>query len=114
MPASVRTLSRGAIAAALVACAACGQPAPPDIILVSLDTLRRDQVGLYGGAGDSLTPTLDALGGESVVFEDAWAQVPFTLPSHMSIFTGLYPDVHGVERKTARLQELESIADLAR
>jgi arylsulfatase A-like enzyme len=105
MPASVRTLGRGAIAAALVACAACGQPAPPDIILVSLDTLRRDQVGLYGGAGESLTSTLDALGGESVVFEDAWAQVPFTLPSHMSIFTGLYPDVHGVERKTARLAD---------
>lgn len=89
----------------LIACAACGRPAPPDIILVSLDTLRRDAVGLYGAAGASLTPNLDALARESVVFEDAWAQVPFTLPSHMSMFTSLYPDVHGVERKTALLSE---------
>ena len=89
--------------------AGCG-PAPtevaaPDIVLISLDTLRRDAVGTFNPAGGSVTPNLDALVSQTVVFQDAWAQVPFTLPSHMSIFTGLYPDVHGVERKKSRLAE---------
>ncbi len=77
----------------------------PDIIFISLDTLRRDHVGLYGDGGASLTPAIDSLAAESVVFDDAWAQVPFTPASHMTMFTGLYADVHGVDRKTARLAE---------
>lgn len=92
-----------AVAAASVA-AGCGQQ-QPDIIFISLDTLRRDHVGLYGDGGVSLTPAIDRLAAESVLFEDAWAQVPFTPASHMSMFTGLYADVHGVDRKTAQLAE---------
>jgi arylsulfatase A-like enzyme len=99
------SLRRWTVAALLVTVAACGRPAPPDIIVISLDTLRRDEVGIVSGEPGSRTPTLDALAAESLVFTDAWAQVPFTLPSHMSIFTGLYPDVHGVERKAARLAD---------
>jgi arylsulfatase A-like enzyme len=94
--------------AASAAAAACGAPpagnAPPTIIMISLDTLRRDHVGLYGG-GATLTPVLDSLAAEAVVFDNAWAQVPFTLASHMTMFTGLYADVHGVDRKTARLSD---------
>lgn len=99
---------KGAVIAALL-CAAfvsgCAAPPPvarpPDIILVSLDTLRRDAVGLWN---DQIqTPNLDAIAGQAVVFDDAWAQIPFTLPSHMSVFTGLHPGVHRVERKTSRL-----------
>jgi len=62
---------------------------PPDIIVISLDTLRRDEVGIVSGE-PAAAPHPRRLAGESVVFEDAWAQVPFTLPSHMSIFTSLY------------------------
>jgi arylsulfatase A-like enzyme len=76
---------------------------PPDIVLVSLDTLRRDHVGAYRPGEASFTPTLDDFAASAVVFENAYAQIPFTLPSHMSMFTGLYPDVHQVERKKARL-----------
>jgi arylsulfatase A-like enzyme len=93
----------------VLAAAACGGPSAelrsPDIVLISLDTLRRDHVDGYRDDGAALTPNLRALADESVVFDDAWAQVQFTLPSHMSIFTGLYPDVHGVDRKRSRLGE---------
>lgn len=97
----------GAVLPVLLIAVACSTPPqpPPDIVLISLDTLRRDAVGLYGPDTETATPNLDAIAAESVVFDDAWAQVPFTLPSHMSIFTGLYPDVHGVERKRSTLSE---------
>lgn len=74
----------------------------PSVILISLDTLRQDHVESYG-TGESLTPNLDALAAEAVVFEDSFAQIPFTLPSHLSMFTSLYPDAHGVDDETETL-----------
>ncbi len=71
------------------------QPAPPSIVLLTIDTLRADRVGAYG-AGSGRTPTLDALAAEGVVVEDAWASVPLTLPSHATILSGLEPPHHGV------------------
>lgn len=78
-----------------------GQDRLPDIVLISIDTLRRDAVGLY--SGESVTPRLDRWGAHAVVFERAYVPMPFTLPSHMSMFTGLYPAAHGVDRETAAL-----------
>jgi hypothetical protein len=74
-----------------------GPPAPAagGYILISIDTLRADHLGLYGYQRDT-SPFLDALGARSVVFDHAFAQIPGTLPSHMSLFTGLYPEEHGV------------------
>jgi arylsulfatase A-like enzyme/Flp pilus assembly protein TadD len=66
-----------------------------DLILVTIDTLRFDRVGVDGGPGD-VTPTIDQLGKDGVVFLDATAQAPLTLPSHASILTGRYPPGHGV------------------
>ncbi len=77
----------------------------PDIIVISLDTLRRDAVGSWNDDPRVQTPNLDRIAKTAVVFDDAWAQIPFTLPSHMSVFTGLYPDVHGVDRKKSRLAD---------
>ncbi len=77
----------------------------PPIILISLDTFRRDALGAEGPGGGTLTPHLDALGADSVTFTAARAQIPFTLASHMSMFTGLYPDVHGVAAEDRRLPE---------
>jgi arylsulfatase A-like enzyme len=65
------------------------------IVLVSLDTLRADHMGLYGYARDT-TPALDALARESLVFERALAPAAWTLISHMTMLTGLYPNQHGV------------------
>lgn len=66
----------------------------PNVILITVDTLRADRVG-PPGAG-SLTPNIDALAGDGAVFSNAIAQVPLTLPSHTTILTGIYPMSHGV------------------
>jgi len=65
------------------------------VVLITLDTTRADHLGCYGSAS-ARTPALDTLAGEGVVFENALCTVPVTLPSHSSIFTGLYPGQHGV------------------
>lgn len=67
----------------------------PDILLVTLDTARADELRPYGGAG-ARTPNIDRLAAEGLVFEDAIAPVPETRPSHLTIFTSLYPRDHGV------------------
>src|SRR5262250_2157271 len=56
------------------------------VVLVSIDTLRADHLPAYGYAGVA-TPNLDALRGDAVLFENAYSQVPLTLPSHTTIFT---------------------------
>ncbi|MEZ5331659.1 MAG: sulfatase [Thermoanaerobaculia bacterium] len=79
-----------------LACFACdGGGRRPNLILVSVDTLRADHLGTYGYERET-SPFLDALADSGVVFERAFAQVPGTLPSHMSMFTGLYPAQHDV------------------
>jgi arylsulfatase A-like enzyme/Tfp pilus assembly protein PilF len=69
--------------------------APPDIILITIDTLRADSLG-FAGQKNVETPFLDKLAGESVVFTNAHAHNVVTLPSHTNILTGLYPYQHGV------------------
>ena len=66
----------------------------PNVLLVTIDTLRADHVGCYGAAAAS-TPTLDALARRGVRFETAVAHVPLTGPSHASILTGHTPPAHG-------------------
>ena len=72
------------------------QPAPASlsVVLITLDTLRADVLGCYGGG--VATPHIDRLAREGVLFEQATATVPLTLPSHSSILTGLLPVRHGV------------------
>jgi arylsulfatase A-like enzyme/tetratricopeptide (TPR) repeat protein len=74
-----------------------GRPAaaPPNILLVTIDTLRADRVGAYG-AKSPATPVMDRLAREGVLFEQATVQVPLTRPSHVSILTGEYPFTHGI------------------
>ncbi len=67
---------------------------PPDLILVTLDTLRADALGCYGGPPD--TPFLDQLAGEGIRFEEALSACNSTLPSHTSILTGQAVPTHGV------------------
>ena len=73
---------------------ACGAPAPVSLVFVSLDTVRRDHLSAYGYERET-SPRLEALAGESAVFDNAFAQHVNTHPSHASMFTGLYPNVHG-------------------
>lgn len=83
-----------ALAASVLA--ACGGPrARPNVVLISIDTLRADRLPAYGYATGS-TPALDALARDGVRFDAAYANYPLTLPSHVSLFTGLLPPRHGV------------------
>src|SRR6266496_4932417 len=72
-----------------------------NVVLVTIDTVRADHVGCYG-AHDVQTPTLDTLASDGIVFDDAVAQVPLTLPSHAAILTGMYPFQNGVQDFTGR------------
>src|SRR5260370_31355914 len=63
------------------------KPPRPNILIITVDTLRADRVGCYGYAG-GLTPNVDALAKDGVVFERGVAQVPLTWPPHAAIFTG--------------------------
>lgn len=85
--------------------------APRLVVLVSIDTLRPDHLGLYGYARFT-SPILDAFSRRGVVFEDASAAAPWTLPSHASLLTGLYPKSHRAVTFETRLPE--EIPTLAR
>ncbi len=67
----------------------------PNVVLITLDTTRADHLGCYGGTA-ARTPALDALAREGVLFEQAAASTPLTLPAHSTIMTGMYPTYHGV------------------
>src|SRR6266852_680633 len=62
----------------------------PNIILITLDTTRADRMGFLGSKR-GVTPNLDALASQSVVFTRAYSHVPLTAPSHATILTGTYP-----------------------
>ena len=95
----LRTLTATAIAGGLLAaCSAkdanLGEPERrPNVILISIDTLRPDHLGCYGYAKDT-SPSLDALCEDAVVFEQAIAHAPSTLHSHASMLTSLLPQHH--------------------
>jgi arylsulfatase A-like enzyme len=90
-------LGRGGLLLACGVAAAlhCGGPGeqgagPPNLLLITLDTVRADRLGCYG-YGRGTTPVLDALAARGTLFEQATASSAVTPVSHASIFTGLYP-----------------------
>ncbi len=70
--------------------------APPNVILITLDTVRADRMGFLGSKR-GLTPNLDQLASQSTAFTHAYSQVPLTAPSHATILTGTYPQFHHVQ-----------------
>jgi arylsulfatase A-like enzyme len=86
----------------------------PNVVLISIDTLRADRLGAYGHE-ENTSPNIDLLAKEAVVFEAAYAQASWTLPSHASMFTGLNPIAHGVTSRRGRLvHEHVTVAELLR
>jgi len=78
------------------------QPDKPNVILVTLDTVRADRMGFLG-AKKGLTPHLDTLASQGVVFERAYSQAPITPVSHATILSGTYPQYHGIRNFGDRL-----------
>ncbi|HXY42019.1 MAG TPA: sulfatase-like hydrolase/transferase, partial [Vicinamibacteria bacterium] len=67
----------------------------PNVLLITIDTLRADHLGVYGYAL-ARTPNIDRLAAEGVRCADAVSAAPITMPAHSSIMTGLLPPAHGV------------------
>jgi len=91
-------------AAATTPLGGCGRDRPtpgatrgsnPSVILIVIDTLRADYLGAYGFDGP-ISPELDTLAVESVLFERCTSQAPWTTPSVAAMMTSLYPEAHGV------------------
>ncbi|MES2791908.1 MAG: sulfatase-like hydrolase/transferase [Planctomycetota bacterium] len=82
-----------------------------NVLVVTLDTTRADHLGCYGHDA-ARTPALDALAASGVLFERAYATAPLTLPSHATMFTGLYPPEHGL-RTNGQSRLADSIPTLA-
>jgi arylsulfatase A-like enzyme len=76
-------------------CQPTSEPPRPDILLITIDTLRADALSPYG-ATDTRTPNAERLARDGVVYEAATTPITVTHPAHSSILTGLYPDQHGV------------------
>ncbi|MGH2570104.1 MAG: sulfatase-like hydrolase/transferase, partial [bacterium] len=100
MPRGLKGLAP-AVLLAWAAAAPAGTP-PMNVILVSLDTLRADRVGAWGCSRPT-TPTLDAIARRGVLFQRVITESSWTLPSHMTLMTGLHPTSHGVTLETQRL-----------
>lgn len=101
-----------ALLATLVACGA--EPKPPNVLIVSIDTLRADHLGCYGYPR-ATSPEIDAFAAGSVVFEQAHSSAPWTLPALASIHTGLFTATHGCDRIETRLDpEFETLAEILR
>src|SRR5262249_4610825 len=87
---------------------------PRNVLLISLDTLRPDHLHCYGHPSDT-SPAIDALAARGVRFADASSAAPWTLPSHTTMFTGLYPSHHGVKDYSQQLpDERVTLAEVLR
>ncbi|HEV7667871.1 MAG TPA: sulfatase-like hydrolase/transferase [Thermoanaerobaculia bacterium] len=103
---SLAAARAGALAALLtLGAGACSRPdvsapRPKNLVLVTIDTLRRDHVGAYGDP-KAATPALDRLAREGLRFDAATANAPLTLVSHSSLLSGLLPPHHGLRNNGA-------------
>jgi len=74
----------------------------PDVVLLTVDTLRRDHVGAFSPESPAKTPAIDALARDGVVYEQAFSPISVTGPAFVSLFTGQAPGTHGVVLNTFR------------
>lgn len=93
-----------AFALAFVPLCGCTERPQPNVVLISIDTLRPDHLGCYG-YDRATSPNLDRLASQGVVFDSAIAVHTNTTPSHASMLTGLYPGSHGILHNAMRLRD---------
>ncbi len=82
----------------------------PNIVLISIDTLRADHLSCYGYHRRT-SPNIDRIAAEGVRFEQAYSNAVWTPPSHASMLSGLYPSQHGVTDNTTLSKSLPTIAE---
>jgi len=105
-------LRAGLLALCLVAACAPEPERKPDILLVTLDTLRSDFVSAYGYPRKA-TPRLDALAAEGALFENHFTTIATTAPAHATLFTGLFAREHGLTKNGQALsEELTALPEL--
>jgi len=75
-------------------------PQLPNVVLLVFDTMRRDALRAYGGT--AATPNFDSFCGEAMVYPNCISPSPWTIPSHVSLFSGKYPSQHGVHETRDR------------
>lgn len=80
------------------------RPDSPNIVLITIDTLRADRLGSYGYERDT-SPNIDSLAEKGILFENAYAQSSWTLPSMSSMHTSLYPTQLGVIKFRTRIHD---------
>jgi arylsulfatase A-like enzyme len=91
--------------ALLGGCGGGGGGVPPDVVLLTVDTLRADRWGCLGDP-DARTPEIDRLARQGLLYPEGRAPSPITLPSHASLMTGLPPAIHGIrDNGIFRLEE---------
>jgi len=115
----VTPISRALLFAALAGCGGADraedvevqqddQSPMPNVVLITLDTTRADRIGSYGYE-DARTETLDSIASRGVRFDNAYAPMPLTIPSHSTMFTGLNPFNHGVRSNSTSVLGEEHI-----
>ena len=82
----------------------------PNVVVIVVDTLRADRVGVYGHNRPT-TPNIDRWAAQGIVFERAYAHSGWTLPSTVSMLTGLYPHEHRVGRSPTNPTEFGSLPE---
>jgi arylsulfatase A-like enzyme len=99
-------------AAAILVGPGCREAARPNVVLISIDTLRADHLGCYGDPRGT-SPRLDRLAEQGTLFEHAFSPTAWTLPGHASMFSGLTPRRHGASRaRTAIRADAPLLAEL--
>ena len=101
---TIRHFSWALFVGSLALAPSCAEPAPPNIVLITVDTLRADELGAYGNR-EAATPVLDKLASGGTVFTRSAAPMPLTRPSHFSMLTSRYPREHGVLNNAMALPE---------
>ncbi len=101
---TLRTVCALAVLACLAGSSACSDaPERPNVAILLVDTLRADRVAAWGYPRPT-TPNIDAICARGVRFANATATSSWTVPSHASLFTGLYPRDHGANQEHPRLR----------
>ena len=89
----------------------CSHDKGPNIILVSIDDLRADHLGCYGYSRNT-SPNIDSFAKRNIVFKHCYVHEPWTLPSHISMLTSLYPITHGVDQRHRLNQDILTLAEV--